>query len=101
MGAPSAFDPRESRRHRADVGYLVAFLLVLALPVGVGYQLYSATRVSVGEIEWPDPLGMGTTKTERRLRAAVGDTPGPLAVLTATALPAAAAARPAAQAPAG
>ena len=86
MSTPSAFGPRESRHYQVDVGYLAVFLLVMGLLVGVGYHLYSTTRVSVSEIEWPDPFAMGKSKTEKKLQAAVGDITGPLP--TATVAPA-------------
>ena len=90
MNTPSAFESRPGRQYQVDVGYLAVFLLVMGLLVGVGYHLYSTTRVSVGEIEWPDPFAMGKSKTEKKLQAAVGDLTGPLP--TATAAPAAQAA---------
>ena len=92
MSAPSAFGPRPRRHYEFDVGYLVVFLLVMGLLVGVGYHLYSTTRVSVGEIEWPDPFALGKSKTEKKLQAAVGDLTGPLVIPTATVVPAAQAA---------
>jgi hypothetical protein len=96
MSTPSAFGPPEKRQYQVDVGYLAVFLLVMGLLVGVGYHLYSTTRVSVGEIEWPDPFAMGKSKTEKKLQAAVGDVSGPLP--TATVVAAAPAAGVAAQA---
>ena len=87
MSAPSAFGPRPRRSYEFDVGYLVVFMLVMGLLVGVGYHLYSTTRVSVGEIEWPDPFAMGKSKTEKKLQATVGDLTGPLVIPTATVVP--------------
>src|SRR5687767_10959784 len=80
MRAPSAFGPRPNRHYEFDIGYLAVFLLVMGLLVGVGYHLYSTTRVSVAQIEWPDPFALGKTKVEKKLQAAVGDVSGPLAI---------------------
>jgi hypothetical protein len=85
MNSPSAFRTRGSGRYRVDVGYLFVFMVVLGVLGGVGYHIYSTTRVSVDEIEWPDPLSLGRTKTQQRLAQAVGNVQGPLVIPTATA----------------
>jgi hypothetical protein len=85
MNSPSAFRTRGSGRYRVDFGYLFVFMVVLGVLGGVGYHIYSTTRVSVDEIEWPDPLSLGRTKTQQRLAQAVGNVQGPLVIPTATA----------------
>jgi hypothetical protein len=99
MNSSSAFRTRGYRHYRIDAGYLFVFLVVLGLLGGVAYHLYSTTRVSVDEIEWPDPLSLGRSKTQQRLAQSVGNVQGPLVIPTATAV-AASFGQPAAAAPA-
>jgi hypothetical protein len=91
MNSPNASRQRASGAYRVDVGYLLVFLIVLAVLGGVAYHIYNSTRVSVDEIEWPDPLSMGRSKTQQRLAQTVGNVQGPLLIPTATAATTAAA----------
>jgi hypothetical protein len=91
MNSPPSTHRRGSEPYRVDVGYLLAFMIVLGVLGGVGYHIYSSTRVNVDQIEWPDPLSMGRTKTQVKLAEQVGNVQGPLSIPTATTVPAPAA----------
>src|SRR5262249_13109541 len=67
MNAPGTYRSRGHEPYRVDVGYLLAFMIVLGVLAGVGYHIYHSTRVSVDDIQWPDPLSLGRSKTQQRL----------------------------------